>query len=312
MLNDNKLNKWNLINIKTGGCELSYKQFLIVISLALFASGCAVSDQEVTLGTSEEDTLIIGIESEADVLDPHAGNGWVTMRINHQMYETLVAQDLTKSSEAAPIPELIPGLAESWEVSEDGKTYTFALREQVQFHDGTPFNADAVQFNIKRLTDPSFDYYYQTGASRSFRTWLYFESSEVIDDSTIKIHLSEPFREFPRLLALSNSLQIVSPTAIETYGNEGLANHPTGTGPFRFEERNRGENINIIKNDQYWGDPAQLDRVIFRPLSDLRAGFLLFATMKLISLLFLQLIRLLTLKKTDGMSCPVNLHMFGI
>ncbi len=268
MLNDNKLNKWNLINIKTGGCELSYKQFLMVISLTLFASGCAVSDQEVTLGTSEEDTLIIGIESEADVLDPHAGNGWVTMRINHQMYETLVAQDLTKSSEAAPIPELIPGLAESWEVSEDGKTYTFALREQVQFHDGTPFNADAVQFNIKRLTDPSFDYYYQTGASRSFRTWLYFESSEVIDDSTIKIHLSEPFREFPRLLALSNSLQIVSPTAIETYGNEGLANHPTGTGPFRFEERNRGENINIIKNDRYWGDPAQLDRVIFRPLSD--------------------------------------------
>jgi len=240
--------------------------FIVSIISVLLLTAC--SEQTNTSESSDEETLIIGIESETDVLDPHRGNGWVTMRVNHQMYEPLIGQDLTKTSEEAPIPELIPVLAESWDVSEDGKTYTFHLREGVSFHDGTPFNAEAVQYNIRRLTDENFEHFDKLGQSRTFRTWLYFESSEVVDEYTIKINLTEPFREFPRILALSNSLQIVSPTALDKYGIEELGNNPVGTGPFKFKERNRGENITLVRNDEYWGEKAKLDSVIFRPLSD--------------------------------------------
>lgn len=241
---------------------------IFLLSACSGTSNTESQDESKSSGTKDGGTLIIGIESETDVLDPHRAGGWVTMRVNHQMYETLIGQDLSKSSSEAAIPELIPVLAEKWEVSEDGKVYTFTLKEGVKFHDGTEFNADAVEFNIKRLTDESFEYYDKLGASRTFRTWKYFDKSEVVDDKTISIHLKTPFSEFTRILALINSLQIISPAAIEKYGNDGLGENPVGTGPFKFEERTRGKSITLVKNEDYWGEKAHLDKVIFRPLSD--------------------------------------------
>lgn len=242
---------------------------LLVLMLLLSACSGSSSSSPAEGGVSKDGgELIIGIESETDVLDPHRAGGWVTMRVNYQMYEPLIGEDLSKSSEEAAVPELVPVLAESWDVSEDGKTYTFQLRKDVKFHDGTDFNAEAVAFNIKRLTDKNFEYFDELGASRTFRTWKFYKSSEVIDEQTIAIHLVSPFSEFPRMLAQVNSLQIISPAAIEKYGNDGVGENPVGTGPFKFKERNRGENITLVRNDSYWGEKAHLDSVIFRPLSD--------------------------------------------
>lgn len=244
----------------------------IILSLILILSACtnttSDSGNEKSGSSKEGGELIIGMESEADVLDPHRAGGWVTMRITNQMFEPLIGEDLSKSSEEASVPELIPVLAESWEVSENGKTYTFHLREGVKFHDGTDFNAEAVNFNIKRLTDENFEYYDKVGAGRTFRTWKFFDSSEIVDEYTININLSMPFSEFPRMLAQINSLHIVSPTAIIEKGNDSIGENPVGTGPFKFSERKRGENITLVRNEEYWGEKALLDKVIFRPLSD--------------------------------------------
>lgn len=244
----------------------------LLISMILILSACTstskTSSKNEGGGDSAGGELIIGMESEADVLDPHRAGGWVTMRITNQMFEPLIGEDLSKSSEESPVPELIPVLAESWDVSKDGKTYTFHLREGVKFHDGTDFNAEAVDFNIKRLTDENFEFYDKLGAGRTFRTWKFFESSEVVDEKTIKIHLTSPFSEFPRMLAQINSLQIVSPEAIKKNGNDSMGENPVGTGPFKFSDRKRGEHITLVKNEEYWGEKAKLDKVIFRPLSD--------------------------------------------
>src|ERR1700712_5388224 len=96
-------------------------------------------------------TFVIAIESEADVLDPQVAGGWVTWRINRQIFEPLVDEDLTIPSSAATVPPLRPGLAESWEASKDGLDYTFHIRQGVKFHDGTPLNAQAVEYNICRM-----------------------------------------------------------------------------------------------------------------------------------------------------------------
>ncbi|MFT8319947.1 MAG: ABC transporter substrate-binding protein [Bacillus sp. (in: firmicutes)] len=244
--------------------------FYLFFVVSLLLSACSNSTNSGEKGGSSNGggTLIIGVESEMDVIDPHRAGGWVTMRVNNQIFEPLIGEDLSKSSEEAAVPELIPVLAKSWDVSEDGKTYTFHLREGVKFQDGTNFNAEAVAFNINRLTDEKFEYYDKVGAGRTFRTWKYYESNEVVDDQTIKIHLKAPFSEFPRMLGQINSLQIMSPTSIEKYGNDKVGEHPAGTGPFTFESRKRGENVTLVKNEAYWGEKAKLDKVIFRPLSD--------------------------------------------
>lgn len=242
--------------------------YFILLLLVTTLAACTNMPSAATNGKTYGNELIIGMESEADVLDPHRAGGWVTMRINYQMFEPLIGEDLSKSSEEAAVPELIPVLAESWEVSEDGKVYTFHLREGVKFHDGTPFNAEAVDFNIKRLTNENFEYFDKIGSSRTFRTWKFFDKSEVVDEYTLNIHLNSPFSEFPRMLAQINSLQIVSPESIITGGNDSVGEKPVGTGPFKFSDRNRGENITLVKNEDYWGKKAKLDTVIFRPMSD--------------------------------------------
>src|SRR5215467_3189610 len=84
-------------------------------------------------------TLIWGMPAETDALDPHATGGWSTYQITYQIFEGLVKEDLTKAD--VPTPPLVPGLAKSWDISDDGLVYTFHLRENVKFHDGAPFDA---------------------------------------------------------------------------------------------------------------------------------------------------------------------------
>ncbi|GAB7056326.1 MULTISPECIES: ABC transporter substrate-binding protein [unclassified Paenibacillus] len=249
------------------------RSVLITLFICMFAvTACTDSPSSSSPSDGAQQagggTLIIGTESEYDQLDPHRGQGWVTMRVNHQIYESLVEEDLSKDSQAAPVPALKPALATKWEVSPDGKTYTFTLRENVKFHDGTPFDAAAVEFNVRRLTDESFQYYDKIAASKTFRTWRFYDSVKVIDPQTIDITLKEPFSTFPRMLAQINSFQIISPEAVKKYGNDGLGEHPSGTGPFKFSTRVRGEKVELVRNEEYWGEKAKLDKVIFRPLPD--------------------------------------------
>src|SRR5262249_15300890 len=125
--------------------------------------GVAASGIEAYLGLgdawaralkTDAKTLVVGLNSDVVSLDPHRALGWTTMLVTLTMGEHLVTEDMSHVNSGPP--KLVPRLAQSYTVSPDGKTYTFHLRKGVKFHDGTPFNAAAVEFNIRRQWDKSF------------------------------------------------------------------------------------------------------------------------------------------------------------
>ncbi|MCI1857786.1 MAG: ABC transporter substrate-binding protein [Sporolactobacillus sp.] len=239
--------------------------FLLILLLIL--SGCGGTNKAASHSKSGG-TLIVGMESDTDTLDPHTAGGWVTMRVTNQIFEPLIGEDLSKPSGEQKVPKLIPVLAKSWNVSKDGKTYTFNLRKNVKFTDGTKFDAKAAVFNLRRLTDPKFKYYYKLASARVSYTWQFYKAYKLINDYQFQIILNKPFSEFPRMLAQMRSAQMVSPAAVKKYGNTQFGNHPVGTGPFKFQSRQRGDHITLVKNDQYWGKKAYLNKVIFKPISN--------------------------------------------
>lgn len=212
-------------------------------------------------------TLIWGMPAETDILDPHATGGWNTYQITYQIFEGLVKEDLTKAN--APTPPLVPALATSWEISSDGLIYTFKLRPGVKFHDGTAFDAAAVKFNFDRFWDENSPNFYKKAKAFVIAYTKWIKAVDVIDPMTVRITLNAPNYQWLRqgLQSYGQPLMI-SPASVKKYGNDGVALHPIGTGPFRFVQRDQGVKTVLERNKDYWGTPAKLDRVIFRPLQD--------------------------------------------
>jgi peptide/nickel transport system substrate-binding protein len=172
-------------------------------------------------------------------LDANVWTATAGARIMRQIYDPLVWQ-----------PEggvFVPGLAERWEVSEDGLEYTFYLRNDVAFHDGTPFNAEAVKYTYDRMADP---------ASKSLQLPRLgpYERSEVIDEFTVKVVMREPFPVF-----LSNASEVAlapaSPTAIETMGDDYALN-PVATGPFKVRRWIDNNTLVLERNEDYNWAPS--------------------------------------------------------
>jgi peptide/nickel transport system substrate-binding protein len=201
--------------------------------------------------------LVIGLAWEPSKIDPHitaAENGVLPMV---QACETLVIRDSNG--------DFVPGLAESWEVSPDGLSYTFHLRQGILFQDGTPFNAEAVKYNLDRIMDPN------TKSEEAIGHLGPYTSTEVIDDNTAVVHLTSPFAALMDGVSVP-WLCMVSPTAAQQWGPDNFQDHFIGTGPFIFKEWKRGEYILLEKNPNYWGGPeffkhqgnACLDSVLFK------------------------------------------------
>jgi peptide/nickel transport system substrate-binding protein len=184
---------------------------VIISSVSLILSGCSSKNGNAKGGSGG--SLIIGIESEADVLDPQRAGGWVTFRVNRLIHESLVTEELSKTSDQTPIPAIKPGLAESWEVSPDGLKYVFHLRKGVKFTDGTDFNAKAVEFNIRRSWDKNFQYYDTRSAGNLIATYQSLKDIHVVDDYTIELLMEKPFSPFLRMLTQGGmgSAGILSP-----------------------------------------------------------------------------------------------------
>jgi peptide/nickel transport system substrate-binding protein len=269
---------------------------LVVAGVLALAAGCGGDDDggdaadttaETTAG-AEGGTLVFGTSADPVVLDGALVSDGESLRAIDQMFEGLV----TLSPGGT---EVEPNLAESWEASDDGLAWTFTLREGVTFHDGEPFNAEAVCFNFDRwynfpaaLQNPSASYYWQTvfggfadPAEGSPEGSLY-ESCEATDENTVVLNLTKASSSFLGALALTN-FTFASPAALEEFGaDEGTVDedtgfrptgtygteHPTGTGPFKFESWTRGDRLVMVRNDDYWGDKAKIDRLIFRPIAD--------------------------------------------
>ena len=145
-----------------------------------------------------------------------------------------------------------PVLATSWEANEDGTVWTFNLREGVTFHDGTPFNADAVLLNIPKLQEE-----YMT-------TLPNLDSLEKVDEHTVAFLMEQPTPNLPQLIAYFSSAML-SPGAV---GEDGRPTAPVGTGPFVFVEYIEDDSIVLRRNDDYWGEPVRLAEVTFKYIPD--------------------------------------------
>jgi peptide/nickel transport system substrate-binding protein len=204
--------------------------------------------------------IVYGLTLVPTGIDPHVNASSELGIPLTSVYDTLVYRD----PEAG---EFVPGLAERWEISSDGLIYTFYLRQDVTFHDGTPFAAEAVRFNLERITGTDL-------ASQKARFMLGpYERVEVVDEYTVRIYLKEPFS--PLLDSLSQVyLGMASPAAVENWGNEYQL-HQVGSGPFTFAEYIPGDRLLLRRNPDYdWGPPiyqhrtAQVDEIEFRFFAD--------------------------------------------
>ncbi|MBK5223606.1 MAG: ABC transporter substrate-binding protein [Acidimicrobiia bacterium] len=207
--------------------------------------------------------------TEDDAGDPVAGGS-----LTYGTYSESIGYDPTKRSTSYGNPaiydslmrfddagEVVPYMAESME-SDDNVTWTLKLREGVNFHDGTPLDAEAVIFNVERHLDPAL-------ASGAFALVEPIESMEAVDDLTVAFTLKRPFAPFAASFAQSNGIGIIaSPTAIELHGEDYNLN-PVGAGPFTFVEWIPDDRLVLAKNEDYWQEGLPyLDELIYRPIPD--------------------------------------------
>jgi peptide/nickel transport system substrate-binding protein len=227
----------------------------------LLAASLAVAALLVAAPLSAQtppNVLVVGQIAEPKSLDPQAVTAVNDFRILMNVYDGLVRyRDGTL--------EVEPALAESWTISDDGLTYTFELREGVSFHDGSPFNAEAVKFTFDRMLDEEHAYH-DTGP---FPLAFYFSSIDtvsVIDEHTVEFTLSEPYAPFLSNLAYPTGL-IVSPESVMEHG-EDYGRNPAGTGAYEFEEWQANSRVVVSANADYWDGDPELEAVIFRPITD--------------------------------------------
>lgn len=210
--------------------------------------------------------LVMGIASAPDTLDPGATGLALTLLMSFTMFDPLVWW--------LPDPNGVtgsfhPGLAASYTVSSDASVYTFRLRTDVTFHDGTPFDATAVKATYDHIVDPATKSRSGLGALGPYK------ETKIIDPHTVQIVFTEPNASFLHQQAAGN-FGIASPTALKKYGATGFGNHPVGTGPFVFGEYASGDHLTVTRNPHYqWGPaalghtgPAFLDEVTFRIVAD--------------------------------------------
>ncbi|MEE2657916.1 MAG: ABC transporter substrate-binding protein [Candidatus Latescibacterota bacterium] len=215
------------------------------------------------------DTLVFGRGSDSVGLDPALENDGESFKVCDNIYETLVTYERETT-------RVRPQLARSWKISNDGLVWTFRLRTGVRFHDGTAFNASAILFSLRRQFDPDHPFY--KPAAGNYKYWKAMGMDDVIasmaaaDDSTFVITLKAPNAPFLSTLGM-NFCAAVSPTAVARYGADYFKN-PVGTGPFRFVEWRKDERIVLARYDDYWGEPARIGRLIFKPIQDPSVRFL--------------------------------------
>jgi peptide/nickel transport system substrate-binding protein len=209
--------------------------------MLLMGTGCSGNVQPSDTNSPTALTYVLG--SEPGNIDPHISNEDETAIVLRQIYDTLVYRD--------PQQEIIvPGLATQWTISPDNLVYTFSLRQNVHFHDGTPFNAQTVADNLVRIA--SLDSI--TGKAEALLL-KYYAGDEIVDEFTIRLKLSQPYAPF--LDALSQPyLGIASPSMFKQYSPDRYQFHQVGTGPFIFVDYIPGKRITLQRNPDYKWGPA--------------------------------------------------------
>ncbi len=239
--------------------------FIAPIYGSTAAAGLAQNPNALVVAASPAvASMIVGIGAEPAGLDPALVDDGVTFYVTSQVYETLVTFE---PDMALPVP----GLAQTWSVSADGRTWTFTLRPGVTFHDGTALDASAVLFNLQRWWDPAHPYHngdfayfdYLFGGFRGDPNCLITDIVSV-GATQVRITLQHAYSPLPSILAIP-AFAIASPTAIQA---GTLDAHPVGTGPFRFASWTPGDAIRLDANTAYRGPASRVSPLTFKFLPD--------------------------------------------
>jgi peptide/nickel transport system substrate-binding protein len=262
----------------------------VLASFAMLGSlGACAKSQRDTGGTASAGagggSFVFAGSSDPAMLDPALASDGESFRPARQIFEGLVS---TKPGTT----EVEPLLATKWDASSDGKSYTFTLRDGVKFTDGSPFNAAAVCYNFDRWYNwtgvnqsENVSYYYNSlfQGFKTGKTGGIYSKCTAKSDSEATVELNKPFAGFVQAMTLP-SFSMQSPTALKQYDADNTKGtetdprfsqyataHPTGTGPFKFEKWERGQQVTLTRNDDYWGDKAKVQTVIIRTISDAKA-----------------------------------------
>ncbi len=235
---------------------------IVVMSVILFVAACSSGTPPPTDTLSEPvveptkdaspksgGTLTVGISTEVAILDPHKSPTLTDLQVYQNVVEPLVSFD-------PQLNELHPTLATDWTISDDGKSYTFNLREGVKFHNGKDFTADDVIYTYNRFVDPESPSPYANGLAS-------VNSVEKVDDYTVVFNLDFSFAAFLSKL----ELMFILPADPE--GEIDYAQTIVGTGPFEFTEWVTGDHVTLTKFDGYWEEGIPyLDQVIYKPIEE--------------------------------------------
>ena len=213
----------------------------------------AVAALVATPALAAPDSITLAMVLEPPNLDPTGG---AAAAIDEVVYAN-VFEGLTR---IGPDGSVQPDLAESWQVADDGKSYTFHLRPGVTFHDGATFDAQDVVFSLDRARAPD-----STNAQKTLFEGI--DKVEAIDPQTVRVTLKSPDGAFPFKMAWGDAV-MVDPASIKD-----IATRPVGTGPFKFGEWKQGDHITLTAYDGYWGKKPALKTATFRFIADPTAAF---------------------------------------
>lgn len=219
------------------------RHLMLGVSTAALMAGAAAA----------KDDIIVAVQLEPPHLDPTSAAAGA---IDSVLYSN-VFEGLTRFMSDGAV---VPGLAKSWDISDDGLTYTFKLQEGVTFHDGTTMDAEDVKFSLDRIGA-------EDSANAQKALYAGISDVNVIDPMTVEVKLSEPNGDMLFNLAWGDAV-IVAPESIDN-----IKQQPVGTGAFKFDSWAQGDKIELSRNRDYWGTPAQLEKATFKFISDPTAAF---------------------------------------
>ena len=216
--------------------------------LALLAAACLCMAVSMTSFAADKSDIVVAVDADVDTLHPTDFSTTVELGVLNQIYDTL----LYYSPDGTKDPE--PRIAEIYEISDDGLDYTFHLRDDVTFHDGTPVTADDVVFSIELYKASEYQ-----GSQISM-----LSSVEATDEHTVVCHLDAPYSPFLQGIC---SPMIASKAYYES-SEDDFVNNPIGTGPYKFVSRAKGSNIKLEANEDYYRGAPEIKEVTFEVIPD--------------------------------------------
>ena len=224
-----------------------------IVKALAFAGALAVTSALTPAAFAAKTDINVGLPLEPPNLDPTSGAAGAIDSVTYSN----IFEGLTRFG---PDGGINPGLAQSWTISDDGLVYTFKLHEGVKFSDGTDMNADDVKFSLDRIGAEG-----STNAQKAL--YADIASVEVVEPLTFKVTLTKPNGNILFNLAWGDAV-IVAPESADNN-----ATNPVGTGAFVLKNWAKGDQIELARNENYWGEPAKLDKVVFKVIADPNAAF---------------------------------------